>query len=121
MMVSSGNGIARHERVRPVAEIDANLAVGKRVAYVVLHHTESGEGDHYDFMLELPGHEKLLTWRITPDHRKHYLAYEGEISGGRGVVQRIEAGSADVAEVTPEHIRLTLPGPRQLCLDVRPG
>ena len=28
-----------------------------------------------------------------PDHRKHYLDYEGEITGNRGTVSRIDAGT----------------------------
>ena len=27
-----------------------------------------------------------------PDHRKHYLDYEGEVTGNRGIVSRIDAG-----------------------------
>jgi len=29
---------------------------------------------------------------LLPDHRRHYLAYEGEVSGGRGRVQRVAGG-----------------------------
>ena len=51
----------------------------------------------------------LLTWSIPPqcslgisfvcpatplpDHRKHYLDYEGEVPGNRGTVSRIDAGT----------------------------
>ena len=28
-----------------------------------------------------------------PDHRKHYLDYEGEVSGDRGTVSRIDSGT----------------------------
>ena len=28
-----------------------------------------------------------------PDHRKHYLDYEGEVDGNRGRVSRVEAGT----------------------------
>jgi len=65
--------------------------------FVVLQH-DSPAGLHWDFMLELQG--VLKTWaldgspddpnsrtaRPLPDHRLHYLDYEGEVSGGRGQV-----------------------------------
>ena len=35
-----------------------------------------------------------------PDHRKHYLDYEGEISGNRGTVARIDAGTYE--QLSPE-------------------
>ena len=79
-----------------------------KVQYVVLHHT-GVVPEHYDLMVQLPGAEKLVTWRIlTPpeawganppvaeriaDHRVAYLTYEGEISGGRGRVKRVAAGN----------------------------
>lgn len=60
-------------------------------------------GDHFDVMFESSG--GLETWAVTrlPDavaqvahrldlHRPAYLDYEGPISGGRGEVQRIDAG-----------------------------
>jgi hypothetical protein len=70
--------------------------------FVVLEHHH--EGVHWDFMLE--SGDGLRTWRIaaapavgaaiaaTPlaDHRIAYLEYEGEISGGRGLVSRWDRG-----------------------------
>jgi hypothetical protein len=58
-------------------------------------------------MLEHAG--RLLTWSLPafpiktssliceqlPDHRMHYLDYEGEIAGNRGQVQRVEAGELE--------------------------
>jgi len=35
-----------------------------------------------------------------PDHRKHYLDYEGEISDNRGKVSRIDTGTYD--QTSPE-------------------
>ncbi len=69
--------------------------------YVVLaHHTTPF---HYDLMLEHG--DVLATWsfdeppgrdgqacRLIKDHRKVYLDYEGEVSGGRGRVERWDAG-----------------------------
>ena len=74
--------------------------------FVLLHH-QSPSGDHWDVMLETDS--ALTTWSIPPQslsgtsftcpatplpaHRKHYLDYEGEITGNRGVVSRIDAGT----------------------------
>jgi len=81
----------------------SNTGLGR---YVVLAHTRA-DGTHCDLMLEAKG--TLVTWaldnlellvnspeaqgRRLPDHRTAYLEYEGPISGGRGSVKRIAAGS----------------------------
>jgi hypothetical protein len=100
----------------------------QNLRYVVLHHTGSGEGDHFDFMLEVPGKERLMTWRVmTPpgqwggdvgavriaDHRKAYLTYEGEISGGRGQVQRVQEGTARVENLASGNVELLLSATRR--------
>lgn len=71
----------------------------------MLHHV-TGDGEHWDLMLEAG--DVLATWRLaTPpsastgtidahhigDHRKAYLDYEGPISGDRGHVRRIDRGT----------------------------
>ncbi|HVA50293.1 MAG TPA: DNA polymerase ligase N-terminal domain-containing protein [Pirellulales bacterium] len=75
--------------------------------FVVLRHDlppESGRGLHWDLMLEAA--DVLQTWALAeepsadaaclaerlPDHRRAYLDYEGEVSGGRGTVTRWDAG-----------------------------
>jgi len=74
--------------------------------FVILYH-QSPAGEHWDVMLETDS--ALTTWSIPPqclsgasfvcpairlpDHRKHYLDYEGEVSGNRGTVSRIESGT----------------------------
>lgn len=72
--------------------------------YVVLaHHTTPF---HYDLMIERG--DALATWsfdeppgrhgqacRRIKDHRKAYLDYEGEVSGGRGRVERWDAGTCE--------------------------
>jgi hypothetical protein len=74
--------------------------------FVILHHQSPGE-DHWDVMLETES--DLRTWSIPPQcpsgssftcpasrlspHRKHYLDYEGKISGNRGTVFRVDAGT----------------------------
>ncbi|MDR0327404.1 MAG: hypothetical protein LBI05_03810 [Planctomycetaceae bacterium] len=81
--------------------------------FVVLHH-QSASGDHWDVMLETDS--ALTTWSIPPqcppgisftctatplpDHRKHYLDYEGEVTGNRGVVSRVDAGNYE--QLSPE-------------------
>jgi hypothetical protein len=77
--------------------------------YVVLRHEGHGP-DHFDLMIEPASGAGLATWRLAgwpplpgivavdrlPDHRPHYLDYEGEISGGRGRVWRVERGTCGI-------------------------
>ena len=35
--------------------------------------------------------------RRLPDHRKHYLDYEGEVNGNRGRIFRVDAGTYEQA------------------------
>jgi hypothetical protein len=75
--------------------------------FVILEHTGSPTykpGVHWDLLLEQG--EVLKAWellqplesvleqeiRTLPDHRLHYLDYEGPISGDRGSVKRWDAG-----------------------------
>ena len=75
--------------------------------FVILAHTVNG-ATHCDLMLEVAGQEKLRTYQLSrwplavgescdcerlDDHRRVYLDYEGEISGGRGFVERVAAGT----------------------------
>ena len=87
--------------------------------YVILHHL-AASGEHWDFMLEEK--EALLTWQMMTeprsrescpiecrrikDHRKHYLDYEGPISGGRGFVTRIDRGRYEL--LASDHGKLTI-------------
>ena len=41
----------------------------------------------------LPLGEFQCPAKRLPDHRKHYLDYEGDVSDGRGTVRRIDAGT----------------------------
>ena len=87
--------------------------------YVVLHHTGYGKS-HFDLMVEpSPGAARLLTWR-TPvwplaegtlltalgEHRRAYLAYEGEVSGGRGQVRRAASGSCECSVEADGSVRI---------------
>ena len=95
--------------------------------YVVLHHTGHGE-PHYDLMIG-PADGPLVTFRLPawpvasrvtieplPDHRAHYLTYEGPVSGGRGEVRRVEAG--DTWVVNPATLRTPGRRDRGLVLQV---
>jgi hypothetical protein len=75
--------------------------------FVILAHTVNGL-THFDLMLEIAGQEKLRTYQLARwplavaetcaaprigDHRRAYLDYEGEVSGGRGTVTRVASGT----------------------------
>jgi hypothetical protein len=73
--------------------------------YVILRH-ENIDSPHFDLMFEMAPGGLLATWRSgvwpiespTPllrlgDHRRDYLTYEGALTGNRGRVRRIEAGT----------------------------
>lgn len=92
--------------------------------FVVLRHVvrEAGAGEaeeaHVDLMVEdLAGEDgageggALVTFQLEAappargrrsfDHRPRYLDYEGPISGGRGRVERLDAGRVDDVEGDP--------------------
>jgi hypothetical protein len=86
---------------------------------LVEHHWN---GVHWDLMLE--DGESLRTWAIDepvragrdlaarrlPDHRLIYLDYEGPISGNRGTVRRIDAGSYEPLVWSAGVVRVRLRG-----------
>lgn len=70
---------------------------------VVLEHTRAGENTHFDWLIDQDGVSPLISFRThtnpldgpaefrcerAPDHRRAYLEFEGELSGGRGSVRR---------------------------------
>jgi hypothetical protein len=72
--------------------------------FAVLHHT-GVEDPHYDFMFETSPTSQLVTFRLPRwplfenvsaiklrDHRRAYLDFQGDISIGRGHVQRVDEG-----------------------------
>ncbi|MBA2225321.1 MAG: DNA polymerase ligase N-terminal domain-containing protein [Thermogemmata sp.] len=77
--------------------------------YVILEH--NWPAVHWDLLLDVGA--VLRAWRlweepavgvtmraeINADHRRIYLDYEGEVSGGRGVVRRWDAGVYEVVAV----------------------
>ena len=93
--------------------------------FVILHHQIAG-GEHWDMMLEHG--EVLLTWQLLRepvdraglpipakpigDHRKLYLDYEGPVSGDRGHVRRVGAGTVNIQELTATECVFELSGDR---------
>lgn len=91
--------------------------------FVILHHRQEA-GEHWDLMLERG--EVLWTWRLARDpldpqnypiaaerigdHRKAYLTYEGAISGGRGIVRRVEEGTCASEVESVDNFRFQLTG-----------
>ena len=95
--------------------------------FVLLEHTveHPRRGVHWDLMIELPGREKLATWRLTHDpttpagaieavrigeHRRVYLDYEGDLGGGRGCVRRVDRGESLLLESSSDRIVVELRG-----------
>jgi hypothetical protein len=82
--------------------------MSQSLRFVVLHHTGVDE-PHYDFMFETSPTSQLVTFRLPQwpvfenqralklrDHRRAYLDFQGDISMGRGNVQRVDEGDAQV-------------------------
>ena len=93
--------------------------------FVILHHRVNG-GEHWDLMLEHGF--ALATWQLsrqptTPadlpvaanrigDHRRAYLDYEGSISGDRGEVRRVDAGTVEWLKFSSDACVFELQGNR---------
>ena len=88
--------------------------------FAVLEHHWGGV--HWDFLVE--DGPALRTWavdgpivegrdlpaRSLPAHRRAYLEYEGEVSGGRGTVRRWDEGWCEVVEWDEDRVRLEVRG-----------
>jgi hypothetical protein len=91
---------------------------------VVLHETPENyeRGAHFDLMLEsgsvlwtwalpaLPEAGEVILGERLADHRLAYLDYEGEVSGGRGRVRRIDRGEYESLEESVERLMIRLAG-----------
>lgn len=80
-------------------------------AVLLLHELPDGTS-HYDWMIERCEQGPLVAFRVgeridvrtcfewtaqrLPDHRRAYLDYEGEVSGGRGHVRRVASGKCEI-------------------------
>lgn len=90
--------------------------------FAVLAHDHPAP--HWDLFLEAG--PVLRSWRLpvpldpaapvpaepAPDHRPTYLDYEGPVSGGRGTVTRVDAGTFVWEADTPELVAVRLAGGR---------
>lgn len=96
---------------------------------VVLRHDLPDGSHHFDWLLEpTPGAAFLIAFRVgvdpsrallgapepalagfdgerLPDHRRLYLDYEGDLSGGRGRVARVARGGLEWTERGQDAIR----------------
>lgn len=84
-----------------------------RLRYAILAH-EGIRDPHVDLLFETAAGSMLAAWRAPrwplstgdpltplPDHRPLYLDYEGPLSGQRGAVRRLAAGSHIVVSDQP--------------------
>jgi hypothetical protein len=94
--------------------------------FVVLRHEGApGRELHWDLMLEEG--DVLRAWALAnepgpgatscraerlPDHRPLYLNYEGEVSGGRGTVTRMDAGVYTPGQTGNQRVIVKLNGVR---------
>jgi len=96
--------------------------------YVILHH-HGIDLPHCDALFETAEGSPLAGWRLDrwppadrdratplPDHRRIYLDYEGPISGNRGHVRRIAAGTCLVQLNSPDRLIIQLDGALRLAL-----
>jgi len=105
----------------------------KNVPTVQLRHTMADGSWHVDWLIgrDEAGAMPLICFRLTrplaeleegvetvieriADHRPEYLEYEGELTGGRGCVTRLDRGTVAVQAVREQSIELasTWSGPR---------
>ncbi len=59
---------------------------------------------------QLPSTAEAVTAERLPDHRLHYLDYEGEVSENRGNVKRVDSGYFDWVSQTPERYEARISG-----------
>ncbi|MEQ9095059.1 MAG: hypothetical protein RIE32_02215 [Phycisphaerales bacterium] len=94
-----------------------------RFPTVLLRHDLPDGTHHYDWMLATDEAGPLLTFRLDrdisqdnepfeglrlPHHRRHYLTYEGPISGNRGSVRRVHSGWCRVLEANESDLQVRL-------------
>jgi hypothetical protein len=94
--------------------------------FALLRHTLPDGSAHFDLLIEHPEHERVPTWRLAEnpvdhaavaaeriaDHRPVYLDYAGPVSGDRGHVDQIDAGTATWEAFAAEHVVILLSGRR---------
>jgi hypothetical protein len=101
--------------------------------FAVLRH-EGIDAPHVDFLYETAPGSMLQTWRLPTwpirevqeatrirDHRRAFLTYQGQLTGARGTVMRIDEGTCTVATL-PRRIEVQLaPSDQQLSFEQDPG
>ena len=101
--------------------------------YVVLRH-EGIPDAHFDLMFETEPGSLLQTWRLAEwpvlslrpatrirDHRRAFLDFQGDLTGGRGTVVRVDEGTCSLRS-SPTRLTLDLDSPqRQIILEREPG
>jgi len=101
--------------------------------YVVLRH-EGIPDAHFDLMFETEPGSMLQTWRLTDwpvrsvepatrirDHRRAFLDFQGDLTGGRGMVIRIDEGTCTLHQANGRvELKLASP-PRRIVLEREPG
>jgi hypothetical protein len=86
--------------------------------FVLLLHVLPDGSSHYDFLLERG--DVLAAWRLPAplaelppegaeaerlkNHRMVYLTHEGDVSGGRGTVRRVDEGTYEALVWGDAHI-----------------
>lgn len=93
--------------------------------YVILYHempADQSRASHYDLMLESgkllrtwavndpPNSEGTLAAELLNDHRHEFLAFEGEITGGRGSVTRWDEGEYTTKEESNDAVAFIMNG-----------
>lgn len=91
---------------------------------VLLRHEQADGSWHYDWLLARPGEPegRLVSFRVRErvdgdaverfdaeamaDHRREYIEYEGEVSGGRGRVVRVARGRCVLLELEVGRVRV---------------
>ncbi len=111
--------LLEHETAAPPAALSPTTPDSIGVARA------TSAGVHWDFLIEGLVYERLPTWRLAmnplttrgpipaeplPDHRRLYLDYEGELTGGRGRVRRLDRGPAQIERFAHGELVVQLEG-----------
>jgi hypothetical protein len=95
--------------------------------FAILYHetpTGSDRAPHFDFMLQSgnvlrtwalsdqPSRGQAVEARMLPDHRLHYLDYEGPVSENRGTVTRWDGGTFQWLTDLPGEVVVRVTGTR---------
>jgi hypothetical protein len=91
--------------------------------FVVLKHSRTEEPVHYDLMLETEKDALLTTYSLSvspcelahrrhasckqiDDHDRKFLTYQGKVNNGKGTVERVDEGKAEIISLAPLKCRL---------------